>query len=141
MKKLNKKAAFETINRGMLAFISFVLIVILVILLVSVVQKTDIVCSQIYDTGVCLNCPAEYTYNSSAKTCCNSTGTHYNCNATNTIGYVEFGGSAYNATKELQLAAGLPPQFAQIIVIIVIIVGIIGMLAFIGYGAYKRLKG
>lgn len=48
--------------------------------------------------------------------------------------------NATAAMEDLQEAAGLPPQFAQIIVIVIIIVGILGMLAFIGYGAYSRLK-
>ena len=39
----NKKGAFDTINAGMLSFISFVLISLLVILLVAVVQDTSIV--------------------------------------------------------------------------------------------------
>ena len=47
--------------------------------------------------------------------------------------------NATAAINDLQLAAALPPQFAQIIVIVVIIVGILGMLAFIGYGAYRRM--
>lgn len=92
----NNKAAFDTINMGMLSFISFVLISILVILLVAVVGETSIV------TG--------------------------NANATAAI-------------ANLQTAADLPPQFAQIIVIVIIIVGILGMLAFVGYGAYSKLKG
>jgi len=44
MKKLGKKGvAFETINAGMLSFLSFVLISLLVILLVSIVGDTSIV--------------------------------------------------------------------------------------------------
>lgn len=141
MKKLNKKGAFDTINAGMIAFISFVLIVVLVVLLVAVVRETSIVCPQTYDDGVCLSCPALYTFNSSANLCCNSTGTPYSCASANTINYVEYTGSAYNATTDLQEGANLPSQFAQIIVIVVIIVGILGMLAFVGFGAYRKLKG
>jgi len=95
MKKLNKKGAFETINAGMLSFISFVMITILVILLVSITASTSIVTDD---------------------------------------------ANASAAMDDLQLAADLPPQFAQIIVIVVIIVGILGMLTFIGYGAYQKMR-
>ena len=143
MKKLfiGKKAAFDTINMGMLSFISFVLISILVVLLVGVVRQTNIVCPQTYDDGICLSCPSGYGYNNSANTCCNTTGaTPLTCETANTTAFNTYTGSAYNATSDLQEAANLPPQFAQIIVIVVIITGILGMLAFMGYGAYKRLK-
>lgn len=146
MKKLNKKAAFETINKGMIGFISFVLVVILVILLVAVMKEMTIVCKSPGFTvsgGACKTCLQNYTYNASAALCCNSSssGVPYNCSSGNTRGVKEYSGAAYNATKDLGLAAGLPPQFAQIIVIIVIITGIIGMLGFIAYGAYKKLQG
>lgn len=48
--------------------------------------------------------------------------------------------NATAAMINLQSAANLPPQFAQIIVIVVIIVGILGMLAMIGYGAYQKMN-
>jgi hypothetical protein len=48
--------------------------------------------------------------------------------------------NATAAMNNLQSAANLPPQFAQIIVIVVIIVGILGMLAMIGYGAYQKMN-
>jgi uncharacterized protein YlxW (UPF0749 family) len=48
--------------------------------------------------------------------------------------------NATAAMNNLQSAANLPPQFAQIIVIVVIIVGILGMLAMIGYGAYQKMR-
>jgi len=92
----SKKGAFDTINAGMLSFISFVLISLLVILLVQVVHDTSIVVAS---------------------------------------------SNATAAVNDLQDAAALPPQFAQIIVIVVIIVGILGMLTFIGYGAYRKMQG
>ena len=54
---------------------------------------------------------------------------------------VKADGNATAAMVNMQTAASLPPQFAQIIVIVVIIVGILGMLAMIGYGAYRKMKG
>ena len=96
MRKLGKKGAFETINAGMIAFISFVMISLLAILLVSVTKNTSIVTADANATA---------------------------------------------AMVDMQEAAALPPQFAQIIVIVIIIVGILGMLAFVGYGAYQRMKG
>lgn len=94
-KTLGKKGAFDTINAGMLSFITFVLVSVLVILLVSVTKSTDIVTND---------------------------------------------GNASAAMDDMQTAADLPPQFAQIIVIVIIIVGILGMLAFVGYGAYQKMR-
>lgn len=152
-KKLNKKGAFNVINAGMIGFLVFVLIVILLILLISVTKSTTMVCpsDQTYDDGVCLACPTanftdggNWTYNSSSNLCCNQSNKSANsvvdvyCNET--IAYDEYTGSAYNGTKEMQLAANLPPQFAQVIVITLVVVGIIGMLSMIGYGVYKKMN-
>ena len=48
--------------------------------------------------------------------------------------------NASAAMDDLQEAANLPPQFAQIIVIVIIIVGILGMLALLGFGVYNRMR-
>lgn len=135
MKKLRKKAAFETINAGMLAFLTFVLVVLLTILLISTVKETDLVCDAHYSDGACYDCTNEnFTrFNSSDNYCYNSSGT-------NRLAATGAGTRAYNGTLDLQEAANLPPQFAQIIVIALVIVGILGMLGVIGYGAYQRIK-
>jgi len=136
MKKMKKKGAFETINAGMLSFIMFVMIVVLTILLISNLKSTNLVCDSNYNDGVCYDCNnASYTiFNTSDNYCYNTSGGVGSISST--IG----GTAAYNGTIDLQEAANLPPQFAQIIVIIVIIVGILGMLSFIGYGAYEKMK-
>ncbi len=145
-KKLNKKAAFDIINAGMISFITFVLIAILVIMLISTVQETSIVCGGISENGACFNCPSGYAYNSSAVICCNDSAipaASINCTTATpaqTVSRVEYDGSAYNATKDLMEAGMLPPQFAQIIIIVIIIVGILGMLTMLGYGVYNRMR-
>jgi len=138
MKKLNKKGTFEIINAGMLSFIGFVLIVVLAIFLISTLKGTRIVCDANYDDGSCFDClnTTYPNFNSTDNLCYNATtGTFL------TIVATPGGTDAWNGTVELQAAANLPPQFAQIIVIVVIIVGILGMLAFVGYSAYQRMKG
>lgn len=138
--KLNKKAAFNVINTGMISFLTFVLVVVLVILLISQVKQTNLVCDTNYNNGVCYDCNnASYTrFNSSDNYCYNVSET--GVGAPLSLAATEGGTAAYNGTKDLQDAAMLPPQFAQIIVIVIIIVGILGMLAFIGYGAYQRMR-
>lgn len=140
MKKLNKKGAFETINAGMLTFLSFVLISVLVILTLSVVNQTKLVCEDNYNNGACFACNnVSYTrFNASDNRC-------YNTSASGAadpdyISSEESGTAAYNGTKDMREAALLPPQFAQIIVITLIIVGIIGMLAALGFGVYQRMR-
>ena len=140
MKKVNKKAqAFETINKGMVAFVAFVLIVLLTVLLVSTTKTTSIVCPGTIRTGNCLSCSTGFGINTTGEVCCNSTGGTDHCTGANQTPAI-FGNDAYNATEDLQEAAGLPPQFAQIIVIVIIIVGILSMLAILGYGVYNRMR-
>lgn len=136
MKKLNKKGAFETINAGMLTFISFVLVSILVIVLLSTVENTSLICDGTYFEGQCLRCNGtkHTVVNTSDYLCYNST------TDTKSATVLLDGTDAYNGTQDLQLAAELPPQFAQIIVITLVIVGILGMLAVLGFGAYQRMR-
>ncbi len=144
MKQLNKKGAFEAINAGMISFIGFVLISLLVILLISTTKSITIVCpsSQTTVNGTCLGCDSGFTYNGTGNVCCNATST--NCEDgganDNQSAFNEYTGSAYNATKDLQGAAALPPQFSQIIVITLIIVGIIVMLGALGLATYRKMK-
>lgn len=139
--RLGKKGAFDTINAGMIGFISFVLIAILVILMVSQIQNTETVCMDgtIRD-GDCVSCTSPFALNTTNKVCCNNTGSVLSCAPATNHTAPLYPSHAYNATKDLQTASGLPPQFAQIIVIVIIIVGILGMLAFVGYSAYKRMR-
>lgn len=141
MRKLNKKGAFETINLGMVSFLTFVMVVVLSILLVSQVKQTSIVCPDTLRGGECLSCPSGFVINTTNQACCNTTdgAGAASCVGVNLTGAI-IGNNAYNSTELLQEAADLPPQFAQIIVIVIIIVGILGMLAFIGYGAYQKMK-
>jgi hypothetical protein len=135
MRKQNKKGiAFNTINAGMISFVAFTMIVLLTVLLVSVTKQTSIVCEGSYNDGVCNDCPAGFSINGTTN-CINSTAGDLN-----TTAIIPFTGAAWNASLELQEAAGLPPQFASIIVIVIIIVGILAMLAFIGFGAVSRLR-
>lgn len=55
MRKLKKKGAFDTINAGMLSFISFVLITVLVVLLVTVIKDTSVVSSNANATAAMNN--------------------------------------------------------------------------------------
>ena len=48
--------------------------------------------------------------------------------------------NATAAVNNLQTAADLPPQFAEIIVIVVIIVGILGLLGAVGYAGYRAMN-
>lgn len=140
--KINKKGqAFETINVGLIGFITFVLVVLLAVLLVSTVKQTSIICTGNYDSssGSCRVCTFSNQTYVNSTVCCFTPGLA-DCAGTNNTATIEISDAAYNATKDLQEAAGLPPQFAQIVVIILIITGILSMLAFIGYGAYERLR-
>jgi len=138
--RLNKKGlAFDTINKGMISFIAFILVVLLVVLLVNVTKRTDIICPTSFDGDSCHECPTGFGYNGTGF-CCNSTGGGGNCLGVNQTQSLPYSGAGYNATVDMQSAAALPPQFAQIIVIVVIIVGILVMLTAIGYGAYQKIK-
>lgn len=101
----SKKAAFDVINSGMIAFVGFVLITLLAIVLVSQIRGSSIVQGDSFNVS--------------------NTGTYTN---------------TYNATTDMQNAAALPPQFAQIVVITLIIVGILGMLAGLAYVGYQKFK-
>lgn len=141
--KLNKKGiAFDTINKGMVSFIAFIFIVLTAILLVQVTKETNIVCPTTFEGDTCIECPTGFGYNGSGLgICCNSTsGGEDHCLGVNQTSSYPYSGSAYNATVEMQSAAALPSQFAQIVVIVIIIVGIIGMLTAIGIGTYLKMK-
>lgn len=141
--RMNKKGAFgmDTINRGIVSFIGFILIVLLSILLVVTTQETNMVCEDAFFDGICYSCPANYTINTTSMLCCNSTaGSATNCAGGNTTNYIEADEAAYNASKDLEGAALLAPQFGEIIVIVIVIVGIVALLAAVGYGIYSRIK-
>jgi len=135
MKKQNKKGiAFNTINAGLASFIAFAMIVLLAVLLVSVTKQTSIVCGGTIQDGLCNTCPAGFGINGTTN-CINSTAGDENVTA-----IIPYSGAAWNASLDLQEAAGLPPQFASIIVIVIVIVGILAMVAFIGFGAISKLR-
>ena len=141
--KLDKKGAFDVINKGMLTFITFILVVMLVVLLIQVVKRTDIICPANFVGDTCLDCPSEYTFTNNSL-CCNST--QYtstlitNCSLGNQTEVIPYGGSAYNATVDMQAAGNITPQFSQIIVIVIIIVGILALITAVGIGAYQKIK-
>jgi len=141
MKTIGKKGAFETINAGMIAFVSFVLITVLVILLIGITKQTSIVCPTVMNpSGTCAGDCVNSSHTAVNWSTCCKLGNAATCKLRNQSARYEYSGAAYNATKSLQTAAQLPPQFAQIIVIVVVIVGILGMLAFVGYGAYQKMR-
>lgn len=144
----HKKAAFESINNMMIGFVGFVLIVVLCIVMISIFKSTTLVCANditnrtsTYYNGACYSCAWNGTsataFNSTDSACHNTTATRDTQGAG---ALTEYSGAAYNATKYLNNAALLPPQFASLIVIVVIIIGILGLLSVIGYNAYKKMK-
>lgn len=149
-KKLRKKAAFDMINQGMLAFLTFVLVVLLTVLLISQVKTGTLSCTSSNSSvamlnGTCYEC--EKNVSSGVEFLINTSAAYFPtdaCVETDNFGNnrtaTEFGGAVYNATKDMQEASLLPPQFAQILVIALIITAIIGMLAFGGAVAYQRMR-
>lgn len=141
---LNKKGqAFERINKGLVTFLVFILISLLAVLLIGQMKQSNIVCSSNtvptrFANGICQACPPGSWDFHNTSVCCNTTIT--DCNGTNQTPIVEFGGAAWNATKDMGEAALLPPQFSQIIIIVILIVGILSIIGMIGYRVYSKMK-
>lgn len=138
-KRMGKKGVFDLINAGMIAFITFTMVILLAVLLVSTTKTSSLVCSGVNVNGACYLCDDNglrtvnvSTYNASSGFCTNATSA--------AVPVHEDPSAQYNATRDLQAASLLPPQFAQIIIIVIIVVGILGLLSVVGYGVYKRMN-
>lgn len=146
---MKKKGSLQDINGYLIGFVGLVVIVIAAIMFISTLKQTSLVCSDVdneglpvrYKNGVCQACKStDWVFNTTGDVCCNETTTVTHCKGVNQSSIVEYDGMAHNGTKQLQIAAALPPQFMPIIVIIIMIVGIIGMLALIGYSVYSKMR-
>ena len=136
---MKKKGQFDVINAGLMAFLTFAVIVILVVVLISVTKKTQLVCEDTADNGGCFKCrddgASNFTYNASDNFCHN---TSLNGLTSNRVQREAGGTAAYNSTLRLADAAGLPSQFAEILIIVVIFIGVLAVLAFAGYAIYNK---
>jgi cell division protein FtsX len=138
--KLNKKAQFQFINEGMIAFIGFVLICILIVVFISTYKQSSVACQDgQYDSTMdnCVACRSGFTWNASKDVCCNySTTGCEGANSTTTT----FPSSAANATPYFIQASLIAPQFASIIVIAMVVVGILAVLGWMGYHMHKKMN-
>lgn len=144
---MNKKGQNNVLIAGMVSFVGFVLIIALVLMLLSVTESTDMVCgggtneTLTWEQGTCFSCASDprnnswtWTFNTTDMLC------HKDDELNSTKAGAEYGGAAYNSTKELGLAANITPQFGEVIVIVVVISGILALLSAVGFAAYKRFK-
>ena len=135
MKKINKKGQFQIITGGLIAFITFVLIVATTIILISQTKSMSLVCPDSYYSGSCYKCTTafpNFNGNTTATTCKNSSFHEVTAPVANS--------EVMNATLKLQTAAGLPADFAQIIMLVLLIVGILSVLAIVGFSAYNKMQ-
>jgi len=135
----SKKAQFQAITQGMIAFIAFVLVVATALILITQTKQMGVVCGGTYLGQNCLTCNDTAVYSVTNATHCCKLDT-LRCEAENTSTPEEYGGAAYNVTKKLQTAAGLPAEFSQIIMLVLIIIGVLSILAVIGYTAYQKMR-
>lgn len=144
---MKKKAQFNLINQGLIAFVGFILVVILTILMISIFKQTSIACSDPtgvpvrYSNNDCRACPSTaWIFNTTSEYCCNATGGTTHCLGANQTPTLLYSGNASVGLRLLQNAAILPPQFASVIIIVIITIGVLAMLAIIGYNAYQKMK-